>query len=227
MNVTSTGLAKAAGAAAAVAGLIFISVQFNHPATGTFATETTEWAVRDGAKAVMAALALVGITGMYLRQYAKAGLLGLAGYVLFAIGYLTMFSVVVMAATVLPQLVATQPEFVDDVLAAATGGEAAGDIGTLQLLFGIAGAGYMFGGLIFGIALYRTRVLARWAAGLLAVSTIATLALAVLPEAFNRPMAVPEGIALLGLGISLWRNPSDPAHSAAAASSSVAPVAAR
>jgi hypothetical protein len=38
---------------------------------------------------------------------------------------------------------------------------------------------------------------------------VATAALAVLPEAFNRPLAVPEGIALIGLGVSLWRNSRD------------------
>jgi hypothetical protein len=43
------------------------------------------------------------------------------------------------------------------------------------------------------------------------VSTIGTAALAVLPEAFNRPLAVPEGIALIGLGVSLWRNPRESA----------------
>ena len=66
----------------------------------------------------------------------------------------------------------------------------------------------MLGGLIFGIALFRAGVLARWASALLAVGTIATASLAVLPEAFNRPMAVPVGLALIGLGVSLWRNPS-------------------
>ena len=76
-------------------------------------------------------------------------------------------------------------------------------------MFDLAGAGYILGGLLFGIALFRTRVLARWAAALLAVSTVATAALAVLPESFNRPLAVPEGIALIGLGVSLWRNPRD------------------
>jgi len=76
-------------------------------------------------------------------------------------------------------------------------------------LLDIGGAGYIVGGLIFGIALFRTRVLARWAAALLAVSTVATAALAVLPESFNRPLAVPEGIALIGLGVSLWRNARD------------------
>jgi hypothetical protein len=59
---------------------------------------------------------------------------------------------------------------------------------------------------VFGIALFRTGVLARWAAALLAVSTVGTAALAVLPEAFNRPLAVPEAVALIGLGVSLWRS---------------------
>jgi len=219
MNVTSSGLTKAAAAAAAVAGLIFIAVQVNHPAIDTYTTDTADWVVRNGAKAVMAALALTGITGMYLRQHVKAGLLGLVGYVAFAVGYLLMFSVEMMGALVLPNLVDTQPQFINDVLTAATGGQPVGDIGGLQALLNAAGAGYMIGGLLFGIALFRTRVLARWAAVLLAISTIATLALAVLPEAFNRPFAVPEGIALIGLGVSLWRNPTDPTADAAAGSS--------
>jgi hypothetical protein len=76
----------------------------------------------------------------------------------------------------------------------------------MQVVLNLGGAGYILGGLIFGIALFRTGVLARWAAALLAVSTLGTAALAVLPESFNRPLAVPEGIALIGLGVSLWRN---------------------
>jgi len=205
MTVTATGLAKAAATAAVIAGSIFIAVQIGHPASGTFTTETTQWVARESAKVVMAVLALAGITGMYLRQYRKAGVLGLAGYLLFAVGYLAMFGVELIGATVLPNLVHTEPGFVNDVLAAANGGKPVGDIGALQILFDVMGAGYIVGGLLFGIALFRTGVLARWAAALLAVSTVATAALAVLPESFNRPLAVPEGIALIGLGVSLWR----------------------
>lgn len=109
-------------------------------------------------------------------------------------------------ALVLPALTEKAPAFVDDVVAAANGGTATGDIGHLQILFNVTGIAYILGGLIFGIALFRARVLARWAAALLAVSTLATAALAVLPESFERPLAVPEGIALVGLGISLWRD---------------------
>lgn len=86
MNVTATGLTKADGAAAAVAGAIFITVQIGHPSFDSFTTETTQWVARSCAKTVMTALALAGITGMYLHQHRKAGLLGLAGYLVFAAG---------------------------------------------------------------------------------------------------------------------------------------------
>jgi hypothetical protein len=207
MSITATGLTKAAGAAAAVAGAIFIAVQIGHPSFDSFTTETTQWVVRSCAKTLMTVLALAGITGMYLHQYRRVGLLGLVGYLVFAAGYLAMFSVEMIATVVLPNLVDTQPGFVNDVVVAAGGGTPDGDIGALQTLFNLAGAGYLLGGLLFGIALFRSGVLARWAAALLAVSTVGTAALAVLPEAFDRPLAVPEGIALIGLGLSLWRSP--------------------
>src|SRR6478672_7319130 len=204
MNITASALTKTAAAAAAVAGFIFITVQIGHPAADTFTTDTSQWEARSWAKVVMAALAIAGIAGMYLRQYRQAGVVGLVGYVVFTAGYLAMFSVEVIAATVLPNLIDTEPAFVNDAVVAAAGGKPEGDIGALQTLFDLAGAGYLFGGLLFGIALFRTRVLSRWAAALLAVSTVGTASLAFLPDAFNRPMAVPEGVALVALGVSLW-----------------------
>jgi len=226
MNITSSSLTKAAGAAAAVAGSIFIAVQINHPSTESFTTETTEWVVRSCAKIVMSALALAGITGMYLRQRRQAGVLGLIGYLLFAAGYLAIFSVEVIAATILPALVDTNPGFVNDVVAAA-GGSPDGDIGGVQALFNANGIGYILGGLLFGIAMFRARVLARWAAALLAVGTVGTAALAVLPESFNRPFAVPVGVALIGLGLSLWRNHRDDTTPATATASTGSPSSVR
>ena len=113
----------------------------------------------------MAALALAGITGMYLRQHRQAGVLGLVGYGVFAVGYLTILAVEVIAATVLPALPDTDPGYVQDVLVAATGGTPSGDIGGLQVVLNVSGAGYILGGLLFGIALFRTGILARWAVG--------------------------------------------------------------
>jgi hypothetical protein len=206
MTITAAHLTRAAGIAAAIAGTIFIAVQINHPPMEAASAETTQWVVRSCAKAVMSALALAGITGMYVRQFRQSGLLGLAGFLIFAVGYLTMFSVEVIAAAVLPGLTGTNPEYVNDVLVTAAGGTPAGDIGGMQTLLNLSGFGYLAGGLLFGIALFRTHILARWAAALLAVGAVATTALAVLPESFNRPLAVPVGIALIGLGVSLWRN---------------------
>ncbi|HET8666220.1 MAG TPA: hypothetical protein VFM08_18030 [Nocardioides sp.] len=205
MNVTTTGLTKAAGLAAAAAGAIFIAVQVNHPATDAYLTETDEWVARCSAKAVMGALALAGITGIYLSQVRRMKVLGLVGYLTFAVGYLTLFATQMMAVFFLPALTGRASRFVADVVVAADGGKPTGDIGHIQVLFNITGACYMLGGLLFGIAIFRAGVLSRWAAALLAVATVATASLAILPEAFNRPMAVPTGIAFIGLGLSLWR----------------------
>ena len=206
MTVTTTSLNRAAGIAAAVAGAIFIGVQINHPPMLVSSVETTEWALRNTAKVVMAALALAGITGMYLRQVRQMGVLGLVGYLLFSAGFLVILSIAFVAAYVLPSIAHTSPGYVQDVLTAAEGGAPTGDIGLLQGARALSGIGYLVGGLVFGIALFRARVLARWAAALLAVATSATAALAVLPASFDRPMAVPAGVALIGLGVSLWRD---------------------
>jgi hypothetical protein len=211
MSVTAVSLTRAAGVAAAVAGGIFIAVQIKHPPMVGASAENTQWVVRSCAKAVMAALALVGITGMYLRQFRTSGLLGLVGYLIFAAGYLTMFSVEVIAAAVLPGLARSEPGYVNNVIVAAAGGTPDGDIGGMQTLLNLAGIAYLAGGLLFGTSLFRARVLARWAALLLAMGTVGTAALAVLPESFNRPAAVPVGVALIGLGVSLWRNARTPA----------------
>lgn len=224
MTVTTTGLTKASAVAAAAAGAIFIAVQINHPGMNSYLTDTHEWVVRCLAKAVMCALALAGITGMYLRQVRQMRVLGLVGFATFAVGYLLMLCTVMMAAVFLPALTSTAPQFVNDVVVANEGGTTVGSIGHLQVFFGITGACYMLGGLVFGIALFRARVLARWAAALLAVSTIGTAALAVLPESFNRPMAVPEGVALIGLGISLWREQRRTSDAAGQSTAEVAAV---
>jgi hypothetical protein len=204
MTITPATLIRAAGAAAVVAGLIFIGVQINHPPSDVTAVTTTEWAVRNSFKVLMAALALVGITGMYLRQVKQIGLLGLVGYLLFGAGYLTIIGVAFVSAYVLPSIADTDPGYVNDVLAAATNGSATGDIGLMQSALAVSGITFLAGGLVFGVALYRARVLARWAAALLAVASVLTVTLAVLPDAFYRFLAFPNSIAMIGLGYSLW-----------------------
>lgn len=163
-------------------------------------------AIRQSAKILMCVLALVGFTGMFLRHRSRFGVLGVAGFSLLTVGYLALFAVECIVLCVLPTVAHSDPAYVQDVLDAAVGGSPTGDIGHMQELFLAAGIGYPLGGLLFGIALFRARVLARWAAALLAYGTTSALALSVLPESFNRPFAVPTGVALIGLGVSLWRD---------------------
>jgi hypothetical protein len=65
---------------------------------------------------------------------------------------------------------------------------------------------FLAGGLVFGVALYRAHVLARWACALLAVGGLVTAALSLMPDALYRLLALPNGIALIALGYSLWRS---------------------
>jgi hypothetical protein len=211
MTITTTKLTRAAGLCAVVAGLLFIGVQVNHPHVDVTFVTTTEYKVRQTLKVLMAALSLIGITGMYLRQVKKIGVLGLLGFVLFGSGYLVMLGVEFVGAFVLPSLADSAPGYVNDVLAVATGGTATGDIGQMQTLIVASGIAYLAGGFIFGIALFRANVLARWAAALLAVGTVATIAIPLLPQINERLFAIPTGVALVGLGYSLWREQRTPA----------------
>jgi hypothetical protein len=205
VTITSNRLIGTAGLCAAAAGAIFIGVQINHPPADVAHLLTTEVTVRETAKVLMCVLALAGFTGMFLRHGARFGRLGRAGYGLLSAGYLAMLAVECIVGYVLPTEAHSNPVYVQHVLNGAMAHGASGGIGAMHALFLACGIGYSLGGLLFGIALFRARVLARWASLLLAYGTTSALALAALPESFSRPFAVPTGVALIGLGISLWR----------------------
>jgi hypothetical protein len=206
MTVSTSSLTRAAAAAAVAAGAVFIGVQINHPQLDLTSITTTEVFIRESLKVVMAALALTGITGMYLSQIRRNGVLGLIGYLVLAAGYLLILCTTFAATFVLPTIAGTDPGFVTDVIALFTDrGTVTGDIGALGLVWQVQSLCYLAGGLVFGIALFRARVLARWATALLAAGGVLSAALAVMPDAFYRLLAFPNGIAMIGLGYSLWR----------------------
>jgi len=211
MTITATKLTRAAGLSAVAAGLLFIAVQINHPPVDLALVTTTEWKVRQTMKVLFASLSLVGITGMYLRQVKQTGVLGLLGYFTFAVFYLINLSVEVIGVVVVPSIAQSAPGYVSDVLAGATGGHPVGDIGLMQPLNVAAGIAFIGGGLLFGIALFRANILARWAAVVLAAGSVATIAIPLLPQVNQRLFAIPTGIALIGLGYSLWREQRTPA----------------
>jgi hypothetical protein len=205
MTITTTQLTRAAGLSAVAGGLLFIAVQIKHPLLDATFTTTTEYAVRETGKIFMAVFSLIGITGIYLRQVRQIGVLGLIGYLVLGVGYLGILSVQVVGVFVLPVVAASDSGYVNDVLAVATSGTPVGDIGQVGILIKGAGFAYIVGGIIFGIALFRAGVLARWAAALMSVGAVATVATSLLPELTQRLFAIPVGVALVGLGFSLWR----------------------
>jgi hypothetical protein len=227
MTITTTTLTRAAGVAAVVGGLLYIGVQIKHPNLDLALVTTTQWKVRQTMKVLFASLSLAGITGMYLRQVTRTAVLGLIGYLTLATGFLLMLSTEVIGLVVVPTIAGTSPGYVTDVLAVAVpGGHATGNIGLIGPFSQLAGFAYLAGGLIFGIALFRANILARWAAALLAVGAVATLAIPLVPQVNFRLFAIPTGVALAGLGYSLWRDQRDPAAQTvpAAVSSRVHPA---
>jgi hypothetical protein len=161
-------------------------------------------AVRDSAKVLMAALALAGFAGMYLSQVRRNGVLGLVGYLVISAGYLSILGTAFAAAFVMPSVAAFNPGYANDVIAAVEGHSPTGDIGTLLTVSRLQGGLFLVGGLLFGIALFRAGVLARWATVLLAAGGLVSIVLSLMPDAFYRFLAYPNAIAMIGLGVSLW-----------------------
>ncbi len=202
-----------AGLCAAIGGAIYAGVQINHPSATVAHLVTSEVTIRMTAKVLFCALTLVGLAGMFIRHRIQFGRLGRAGYGLVSVGFAAMLVQECLIGYYLPTLAHSRPVYVQHVLNGAMAHGASSGIGAWQGLFLIAGLGYSLGGLMFGVALFRAGVLSRWASALFAYGTISALTLAALPLSFSRPFAVPVGVALMGLGISLWRDQRGQAES--------------
>lgn len=93
--------------AAVAAGALFVGVQVGHPPLDVDSITTAELAIRNTLTVLMAALALAGITGRYLSQVRRNGVLGLIGYLVLALGYLLITSSTFGLAYVLPSVAGT------------------------------------------------------------------------------------------------------------------------
>ncbi len=204
MKITASKLIRWAGLAAMGAGIIFAGIQPIHPPDVLASVTTSAWAVITALKFAMCLFFLLGITGIYARQVKESGLLGLAGFVLFGLSWFLQTGFVFAEVFILPVLATAAPQFIDTYLGIVNGTPGAMNIGALPAMYNLLGILYLFGGLLFGIATIRARVLPRWAGGLLAVTALLTPAAALLPHAIQRFAAIPMGIALASLGYALW-----------------------
>ena len=205
MKITTSKLIRWAGLPVMAAGIIFIAIQPIHPPDVLSSVTTGTWAIVTALKTAMCLLGLLGITGLYARQAEKAGWLGLAGFLLFSLFFALTLPFAFAEAFILPLLATESPKFVESILGLASGATGGMNLGALAVLFSLGGfVWYIIGGLLFGIATIRARVLPRWAAVLLSFSAVLVLAGAMIPHPFDRIMAVPMGLALIWLGYSLF-----------------------
>ena len=203
MKVTAPSLIRWSGLAALVAGLIFAVIQPIHPPDVVASVTTGAWAIITPLKTAMCLLFLIGISGIYARQVNEAGWLGLVGFLLLIVCWWIQTAFVFAEAFIAPPLASTAPHFVDGLLGISYGHTGGIDLGALPAIYGFMGILYMLGGLLFGIATLRARVLPRWPAGLLALAAALTPAAALLPHAVQRLAAIPVALAIAWLGYAL------------------------
>ena len=204
MKITAPTLIRWTGLAAIVAGLIFAGIQPVHPPDVLASVTTSKWAVIISLKLLMCFLFLTGIVGLYARQVEEAGWLGFVGFLLFSASWALQSGFVFAELFILPPLATATPQFIDSYLGVVNGSPGTMDIGALVPTYSVVGILYLLGGLVFGIATVRARVLPRWPAILLAVTALLTPAAVLLPHAIQRLAAIPMGIALAWLGQALW-----------------------
>jgi len=204
MKTKASNLIRWSGLSAMAAGIIFIAIQPIHPPDVLSSVTTGTWAIVTALKTAMCLLGLLGITGLYARQAEKAGWLGLAGYLLFSLFFALTLPFAFAEAFILPLLVTVAPKFVESTLGMASGAGGEMNLGTLATVFRLVSVLYLLGTLLFGIAIFRARILSRWAAGLLAFAgPLALIMVALLPHQLERLAALPMGIAIAWLGYSL------------------------
>jgi hypothetical protein len=205
MTITTSKLSRATAVAAALSGLLYITIQFIHPSDEVASLTTQTWVTVHILSLTMAVLGMVGLTGIYLRQSRQLGLLGLIGYVMFGLFFVLQSAFNFAEAFIAPLLVADAPQVAEDFVGLFGEHAAVTDLGPLALLPAVGGVLYAGGALLFGIAIVRARVLSRGAGILLLAAAAATPVVGVLlSHPLDRIAAIPMGLALIWLGYSLW-----------------------
>jgi hypothetical protein len=188
-----------------VAGIIFAGIQPIHPPDVLESVNTSLFIIITSFKTVMSLFGIFGITGLYARHVETTGWLGLLGYLMLIIFYAVQMCISFLEPLILPLLTSVAPTFVDSLLGMVSGAGGPMDLGALPTIYALSSFIYLFGLLLFGSAMFRARILPRWAAALLAGSgPLAILMVTLLPHQLERLAAMPMGFALAWLGYSLW-----------------------
>lgn len=204
MHISPSTLTRAGGVALALSGILFIVIQPLHPHEDVASIVTTRWVIVHILSFTMAALGLAGITAIYLNQVIRSGLLGLLGYLVFSVFFITQASVNFAEAFILPLSAAGSPKLTEDVASLFVSGyHLQTDLGPLAVVGSMGAVLYLGGGVLFGIAVLRAKELPRWTGIVLIAAALASLSAAVLPHEAARYAAIPMGVAFAVLGVAL------------------------
>lgn len=204
-KITASNLIRWAGLSAMVAGFFFVLVGLFHPLNILSSVTTAQWGVVHVLATAMGFFGLFGLTGIYARQVEESGWMGLTGYILLSLWLVNLAHFTFIEAFVLPPLVTQVPIVVESFLGIFTKSAGEINLGALSTIYDLNGfIGFMIGGVLFGIATFRARILPRWAGGLLAIGALLVPFAAVLPPVHEAKVTIPGGLALVWLGYSLW-----------------------
>lgn len=219
MKISNPQLVRLAGMSAVLAGLCYVLVGIFHPTNELSSVTSTRWATVHVLACAMSFFGLLGLTGIYVRQAVKSGWLGLVGYVLLSLWLVLIMGFSFVEAFILPHLATVSPAFVDGWMGMFNGKDSKVDLGVLPTLWTLTGPLYILGGLVFGVATFRARILPRGAAALLAVGTALAPVAGLLPLASQPKIAIPTGLALAWLGYALLAE-----HEAPVAQANLQPI---
>ena len=205
MRITPTALTKVAALAAMLAGLIYIVIQFIHPADVVESLTTPMWTIVHVLSFAEAVLVMIGLAGIYLRQVREFRVLGLIAYAMFGFFFILQAAFNFAEAFIAPLIAVDAPQLAVDIVGLFGRYPAVNDLGPLAALPQVGAVLYVGGALLFGVSIIRARVLSRGAGILLIVAAVITpVAGALLPHALERMAAIPMGLGIIWLGLSLW-----------------------
>src|SRR4051794_10322009 len=211
MRITNASLMRWAGLCAVIGGLCYVFVGVFHPANVPASVIITRWTTVHVVACAMSFFGLLGLVGLYARQTVKSGWLGLAGFILLSLWMVVIMGFSFVEAFILPQVATASPALVDGWMKMFNGGTGTIDLGILPTLWTLTGPVYILGGLLFGIATFRARILPRGAAVLLPLGTLLAPLASQLSLAAQPKIAIPTGLALAWLGYALMTERHAPA----------------
>src|SRR5947209_3854848 len=102
--LSSHNLLRLGGLSALLAGICYVLVGLFHPANIPASVTTTRWEAVHVVACAMCFFGVLGMTGLYARQAAKSGWLGLAGYILLTFWFVLIMGFSFVEAFILPHV---------------------------------------------------------------------------------------------------------------------------